>query len=141
MDEAMQQLRGFFGWSRSSDEPLRYARTVFFSTFAEKYSFSSLPLPSEVEYYDDFSDTQLSVPTPEESDIWTLIYDARSASLSFSSWQSPVVRKALHHLFVHTLRKRAPQTTANTLSLYLTKLARLEAIWLAQRIPRQETSS
>jgi integrase len=29
MEEAMQQLRTFFGWSRSSVEPLRYARTVF----------------------------------------------------------------------------------------------------------------
>jgi integrase len=29
MEEAMQQLRSFFGWARASNEPLRYARTVF----------------------------------------------------------------------------------------------------------------
>jgi integrase len=29
MEEAMQQMRSFFGWARSSDMPLRYARTVF----------------------------------------------------------------------------------------------------------------
>jgi integrase len=29
MDEALQQMRSFFGWSRSSQEPLRYARAVF----------------------------------------------------------------------------------------------------------------
>jgi site-specific recombinase XerD len=29
MEEAMQQLRSFFGWSRTSKEPLRYARAVF----------------------------------------------------------------------------------------------------------------
>lgn len=29
MDEALQQMRSFFGWSRSSREPLRYARAVF----------------------------------------------------------------------------------------------------------------
>jgi integrase len=29
MDDALQQMRVFFGWSRKSDMPLRYARTVF----------------------------------------------------------------------------------------------------------------
>lgn len=29
MDDALQRLRAFFGWSRTSDQPLRYARTVF----------------------------------------------------------------------------------------------------------------
>ncbi len=29
MEDALQRLRVFFGWSRSSDMPLRYARTVF----------------------------------------------------------------------------------------------------------------
>ncbi len=29
MPEALQQLRSFFGWSRASDMPLRYARAVF----------------------------------------------------------------------------------------------------------------
>ena len=29
MPEALQQLRSFFGWKRSSDMPLRYARAVF----------------------------------------------------------------------------------------------------------------
>jgi hypothetical protein len=29
MDDALQRMRVFFGWSRSSDEPLRYARAVF----------------------------------------------------------------------------------------------------------------
>jgi integrase len=29
MDDALQRLRAFFGWSRTSDMPLRYARTVF----------------------------------------------------------------------------------------------------------------
>jgi integrase len=29
MTDALQRMRGFFGWSRDSDEPLRYARAVF----------------------------------------------------------------------------------------------------------------
>lgn len=29
MDVALQQLRGFFGWSRTSDMPRKYAKTVF----------------------------------------------------------------------------------------------------------------
>lgn len=29
MDEALQKLRGFFGWSRESQMPIRYARAVF----------------------------------------------------------------------------------------------------------------
>jgi len=29
MDDAMQRMRAFFGWSRESDMPLRYARAVF----------------------------------------------------------------------------------------------------------------
>lgn len=29
MDEALQKLRGFFGWSRQSQMPIRYARAVF----------------------------------------------------------------------------------------------------------------
>lgn len=29
MDDALQRMRAFFGWSRTSEMPLRYARTVF----------------------------------------------------------------------------------------------------------------
>jgi len=29
MEEALQLLRVYFGWARSSNEPLRYARAVF----------------------------------------------------------------------------------------------------------------
>lgn len=29
MDEALQKLRAFFGWSRESQMPVRYARAVF----------------------------------------------------------------------------------------------------------------
>jgi hypothetical protein len=29
MDEALQKLRSFFGWSRTSDMPAYYARAVF----------------------------------------------------------------------------------------------------------------
>jgi integrase len=29
MDDALQRMRGFFGWSRDSEMPLRYARAVF----------------------------------------------------------------------------------------------------------------
>lgn len=29
MDDALQRMRAFFGWSRASEMPLRYARTVF----------------------------------------------------------------------------------------------------------------
>jgi hypothetical protein len=29
MDDALQRMRAFYGWSRESDMPLRYARAVF----------------------------------------------------------------------------------------------------------------
>jgi hypothetical protein len=29
LDEALQKMRSFFGWSRTSDMPQRYARAVF----------------------------------------------------------------------------------------------------------------
>jgi hypothetical protein len=35
------------------------------------------PLPAEVRYYDDFSDTYLSLATPEEKNGWTLVCDGR----------------------------------------------------------------
>ena len=38
MDEALQQLRTFFGWSRTSDMPNRYARAVFEDRLADVWS-------------------------------------------------------------------------------------------------------
>lgn len=38
MDEALQQLRTFFGWSRTSDMPRRYARAVFEDRLSDTWS-------------------------------------------------------------------------------------------------------
>jgi len=38
MDEALQKMRAFFGWSRSSDMPQRYARAVFEDRLAGVWS-------------------------------------------------------------------------------------------------------
>jgi integrase len=38
MDEALQKMRTFFGWARSSDMPLRYARAVFEDRLASVWS-------------------------------------------------------------------------------------------------------
>ena len=38
MDEALQQLRTFFGWSRTSDMPKKYARAVFEDRLANVWS-------------------------------------------------------------------------------------------------------
>ncbi len=38
MDEALQKLRAFFGWSRNSDMPRKYARAVFEDRYANVWS-------------------------------------------------------------------------------------------------------
>ena len=38
MDEALQKLRTFFGWSRTSNMPLKYARAVFEDRLAGVWS-------------------------------------------------------------------------------------------------------
>jgi hypothetical protein len=140
MASALEQMRAFFGWSRDSDMPLRYARAVFEDRLASVWNtkfddhvevLRSLParLKERVgakglgrDTLDEctastgaravlrrFSDSYIQVTDANTSELWTISFDGRSATLDFGKFDVQI-RGVVQSWSAEILASLSPRT-------------------------------
>jgi len=67
-------------------------------------------LPASIRYYDDFSDSYITLTNPSQSDQWELTFDGSSTLLDFCAFD-PQIRPFIKSWCAHLLATLAPCTT------------------------------